>query len=61
MRTDINIRKAIKKDYDRIWEIISLVISKGDTYVFSPDSSKEKMLAYWCAPAKHLPRLRLIR
>ena len=40
------IRKAIPPDYDDIWEIIRQVISTGDTYVFDPDSSKEKMLAY---------------
>jgi len=48
------IRKAIPPDYDDIWEIIRQVISTGDTYVFDPDSSKEKMLAYWCAPGNHI-------
>lgn len=49
----IEIRKAIAADYDQIWEIIRQVISKGDTYVFDPKSSKEKMLAYWCGQDKH--------
>lgn len=49
----MNIRKAIPSDSDQIWEIISEVISKGDTYVFAPDSSKEKMLDYWLASDKH--------
>jgi L-amino acid N-acyltransferase YncA len=49
----VNIRKAIPSDSDQIWEIISEVISKGDTYVFAPDSSKEKMLDYWLASDKH--------
>jgi len=49
----IEIRKAIPSDYDAIWEIIRQVIATGDTYVFDPNSSKEKMLAYWCAPDKH--------
>lgn len=44
------IRKADPQDEDRIWNIIRQVIANGDTYVFSPDSSKEKMLAYWLAP-----------
>lgn len=49
----IEIRKAIPSDYDEIWNIIKEVIATGDTYVFSPTSSKEKMLAYWCGSDKH--------
>ncbi len=47
------IRKATPDDHDAIWDIIKDVIATGDTYVFSPTSSKEKMLAYWCAPGAH--------
>lgn len=47
----IDIRQATSEDHDQIWDIIKQVIAEGDTYVFSPDSPKEKMLAYWCAPA----------
>ena len=49
----IEIRKAVPADRDAIWQIIRQVIATGDTYVFDPNSSKEKMLAYWCAPDKH--------
>ncbi len=49
----LEIRKATTNDYDAIWNIISDVIATGDTYVFHPASSKEKMLAYWCSPAAH--------
>ncbi|NII28237.1 GNAT family N-acetyltransferase [Pseudoflavitalea sp. X16] len=49
----IEIRKATPEDHDQIWNIIRQVIAGGDTYVFSPDSSKEKMLAYWCGQDKH--------
>jgi ribosomal protein S18 acetylase RimI-like enzyme len=49
----LEIRKAVPGDYDAIWEIIRRVIATGDTYVFDPNSSKEKMLAYWCDPEKH--------
>ncbi len=49
----IDIRKATAGDDDQIWEIIQQVISTGDTYVFDPESSREKMLAYWCGPDKH--------
>ncbi|WP_064197084.1 MULTISPECIES: GNAT family N-acetyltransferase [Emticicia] len=40
------------KDADVIWEILHLVIESGDTLVFAPDSSKEKMLNYWGADDK---------
>lgn len=50
---DIEIRKATASDYDSIWEIIKAVISTGDTYVFAPDSSREKMLSIWCGTDKH--------
>jgi len=46
------LRKANKTDERQIWEIIKSVISTGDTYVFAPDSAKEKMLAFWCGADK---------
>ncbi len=44
------IRKATLQDHDAIWAIIQEVISAGDSYMFYPDSSRAKMLAYWCDP-----------
>jgi ribosomal protein S18 acetylase RimI-like enzyme len=49
----IEIRKAQSQDQDQVWEIIRQVIAAGDTYVFSPDSPKDKMLAYWFGQDKH--------
>jgi ribosomal protein S18 acetylase RimI-like enzyme len=49
----IEIRKATEADHEAIWQIISEVIAGGDTYVFSPNSSKETMLGYWCGADKH--------
>lgn len=43
----ITIREQTEADKDHIWKIIHEVISKGDTYYFAPDSSKEKMLDFW--------------
>lgn len=43
------IRLAKQTDHEAVWHIISNVISSGDTYVFAPDSTKEKMLTYWFA------------
>jgi len=49
----IEIRKAKPEDHDQIWDIIREVISKGDTYAFDPNSSRETMLSYWCGPDRH--------
>jgi len=49
----IEIRKATASDADAVWAIIKEVIATGDTYVFAPDSPKEKMLAYWYGQDKH--------
>jgi len=49
----IEIRIATPEDSGQIWEIIREVISKGDTYVFDPHSSRETMLNYWYGPDRH--------
>lgn len=49
----IEIRKATAGDSEGIWQIIKEVIATGDTYVFSPDSSREKMLNFWYGAGKH--------
>lgn len=49
----VEIRKAVPGDYDQIWEIIRQVIAAADTYVFYPDSSREKMLEFWCGTGRH--------
>jgi ribosomal protein S18 acetylase RimI-like enzyme len=49
----IEIRKAIDADKEDVWKIIQQVISGGDTYVFAPDSPKEKMLSFWFGRDRH--------
>jgi len=49
----IHIRNATPRDYDSIWKIIHEVISKGDTYVFDPDSDRQTMLEFWSGRDKH--------
>ena len=49
----ILIRKYEEKDKDQIWKIIEYVISKGDSYTYAPDSSREFALEDWCSPDKH--------
>lgn len=48
----LEIRKAADADKPEVWEIIKAVISGGDTYIFYPNTPKEKMLAYWFAEDK---------
>lgn len=43
------IRKAKETDYDGVWKIFSSVIKTGDTYVFSSDTPKSSLQAYWFA------------
>lgn len=49
----LEIRKAESEDHNQIWEIIRAVISKGDTYAFDPNSSRETMLDYWCGKDRY--------
>jgi len=43
----MKIRKAKKSDADQILKIFYEVIAPGDTYVFTPDISKEEAQDYW--------------
>jgi len=47
MNSGLLIRKANKEDQDSLWEIICPIIRTGGTYVFDPNSCKEKMMNYW--------------
>jgi ribosomal protein S18 acetylase RimI-like enzyme len=49
----MNFRIATHSDSGSLWEIIKPIIREGSTYVFSPDSSQEKMLNYWLGEDKH--------
>lgn len=50
--SELVIRNASKTDREALWKIIKPVIRAGDTYVFSPDSSEQKIMDYWLAPKK---------
>lgn len=52
MNKELKFRSFEASDSDAVWAIIKDVIAGGETYVFHPDSSREKMLAYWLAPEK---------
>ncbi len=49
---NLSVREVSPVDHDTLWNIIEAVIKGGETYVFNPNSSREKMLAYWLAPDK---------
>lgn len=46
-------RRIEERDANALWHIISQVIQTGDTWVYAPDSSREKMLALWFEPEKY--------
>lgn len=48
----MNIREATEKDFDEIWPIFHEVVSAGDTFCYSRDTSKEEVLKLWI----HVPR-----
>lgn len=43
----MEIRKAEKGDFEEIWPILQEVFSKGNTYTFSPNISKEEAFNIW--------------
>jgi ribosomal protein S18 acetylase RimI-like enzyme len=49
----IEIRKATADDAEHVWQIIKEVLATGDAFVYYADSSREKMLAYWCGADRH--------
>jgi L-amino acid N-acyltransferase YncA len=49
----ITIKKYQEEDKEQIWKIIKFVISTGDSYTYSPDSTREEILADWCGSEKH--------
>lgn len=48
------IRKATKEDHESIWQITKQVIATCESLVFAPDTSRERMLAFWCNRKKHV-------
>lgn len=54
MIENLKVRLYEPKDEDKLWAIIHAVIAGGETYVFHPDSTREKMLQYWLAKEKQV-------
>jgi ribosomal protein S18 acetylase RimI-like enzyme len=46
----LTIRKATEQDFDAIWKIFSEVVSHGDTYAYSPETTREEAHEIWLTP-----------
>ncbi|CNI39457.1 MULTISPECIES: GNAT family N-acetyltransferase [Yersinia] len=46
----MEIRMATPADFAQIWPLFQAVISRGDTYVFTPDTSEQDAYDYWFGP-----------
>jgi L-amino acid N-acyltransferase YncA len=53
MTTITTIRVATRADEEGIWQIFREVIGPGDTYVFSPETTRAEALGWWFAPGAH--------
>lgn len=49
----IHIRKSNSTDTNDIWEILKPIIHEGDSFAFSPQSTKQEMLDYWFSSNKY--------
>lgn len=49
---DITIRNAADEDFEAIWDIFHRVVTTGDTYAYSPNTSKEEAYHLWMSPEK---------
>lgn len=46
----MQIRRAVESDFVAMWTIFHSVVATGDTYVFSPNTSREDAHVYWLNP-----------
>ena len=45
--SNMNVREASSNDFEAIWPIFHEVVAAGDTYAYSPDSTKEQAFHLW--------------
>lgn len=43
----IQIRRATESDWEQIWPVVHEVFSRGETYPYSPDTTKEEAYKIW--------------
>ena len=46
----MEIRRASEADFETMWSIFQAVVATGDTYAFSPTTSRQDCHAYWFGP-----------
>jgi hypothetical protein len=46
----VTVRPAMDSDIDAIWANFHVVVSRGDTYAFSPDCSPDAARRLWMRP-----------
>ena len=46
----MDIRRASEADFEAMWSIFQAVVAAGDTYAFSPTTSRSDCHAYWLGP-----------
>lgn len=44
---DMIMREATEADFDKIWPIFQQIVSAGDTYAYSQDTTKEQAINIW--------------
>lgn len=49
----LKIRPVLPTDKEALWAIIEPVIRAGNTYMYAPGSSREKMLGIWFDSEKY--------
>ena len=49
----ITVRTATDQNFEAIWDIFHRVVATGDTYAYSPETTKEEAYSYWMPPQKN--------
>jgi len=47
MRDDMIIRPFQESDWEALWQILSPILSEGETYAFSPETTQEEAYRLW--------------
>tara|TARA_B100001123_G_scaffold412428_1_gene509693 strand:+ start:370 stop:870 length:501 start_codon:yes stop_codon:yes gene_type:complete len=50
--TEVHIRPLQRREFDKVWPIFHAIISAGETYSYSPDTTKEQGASIWFAEEK---------
>ena len=50
MKLAMDIRRALEADFDGMWPVFQAVVATGETYAFSPTTTRDDARAYWFGP-----------